>query len=89
MVLDSPDTTMETELEKILRTIEKISFTVIGLFAAIFLINTVVNLGPGSYGRTLLDGISIYMIFGAVVILLWVSYNVFANSRPEPSVKKK
>lgn len=80
---------MEGDLERILRTVEHISFSAIALFAAVFLINTAMNLGPGTYARSLLNGISIYMILGAVILLLWVAFNVFSFSRPSEGRKKK
>lgn len=76
---------VKTDLEKILKTVERISFSVIGLMAAFFLLNTVVNLGPGTYGRELLNGVSIYLTIGSFFILLWVLYNVIKYSGPEHS----
>lgn len=78
---------VESNLEKILKTVERISFSIIGLLTALFLLNTVLNLGPGTYGRTLLQGLSVFLAIGAVILFLWVAYNVFTYSRPE--VKKK
>lgn len=79
---------MEGDIDKILKSVERIAFSAIGLVASIYLISVVVDLGPGTYGRTLLDGISIYLLFGAVVLMLWVAYNVFSLSRPEGNRKK-
>ena len=78
---------MDNILEKVLKSVERISFTIVGLIAAIYLLNTVLLLGTGNYGRILLEGLSVFFVIGAVILLLWVAYNVFTYSRPETGKK--
>ncbi len=72
---------MDSNLDKILKTVEKISFSVIGLLVSALLFHTVETLGVNSYGMTLLNGISVYLVVGGVIILLWVTYNIFSINR--------
>lgn len=78
---------MESDLDKILKTIERISFSIIGLIAAISLLEVVLSLDTGIY-RTLLEGLSVYFIVGAIILFIWVAYNVFTFSRPDSTRKK-
>lgn len=72
---------MDEYYEKLLSMVERIAFSVIGLVLAIYLLNFVASLGPGTYGSTLLDGISVYLVLGSVILILWVAYNVFNLGR--------
>lgn len=79
---------MTDNLEMILKTVERIAFTVIGLAAAIYVLGLVIALGPTSYGARLLNGISIFLVIGAIILLLWVAYNVFSLSKPNGQRKR-
>lgn len=72
---------MNSNIEKILKTVEKISFSAIGLLASALLFHTVVILGPNSYGMELLNGISIYLLAGGIIILIPVVYNIFSVNK--------
>lgn len=72
----------------VLKTTERIAFTIIGLATAIYVLNLVISLGADSYGGRLLNGISIFLVFGAIILLLWVAYNVFSLSKPNGQRKK-
>lgn len=66
---------MEDSLGRILKSVEKIAFTVIGLIVAFYLINTAISVSPSGYGRTLLEGLSVFYVIGGTILLLWVVYN--------------
>lgn len=79
---------MNEEIERILSLVERISFTVIALVVAIYLLNTVLALGQGSYGMALLNGISVIYVAGATILLLWVVANALSIATPRKGDKK-
>lgn len=72
----------DDRFERTLKLAERISFNVIALVVAIYLLNTVVELGQGSYGMSLLNGISVFYVVGATVLLLWVAANAIRTVTP-------
>ena len=63
--------------ENLIASIERIAYTVIALVLALYLLNVVLSLGAGSYGLSLLNGISVFMVVGSIVLMLFVAYSVF------------
>lgn len=68
-------------MDRILSTVERITFNVILLAAALFMLNLVVSLAPDTWGRTLVSGISIFLVIGALVLIIWVFSNAISASR--------
>lgn len=63
---------MNESLDRILVTVERIAFTAIALYAAIFLITFGVSTDPSGYGRTLMGGLTVIFILAGVFLLVWV-----------------
>lgn len=82
---------MNDSLDKILKTVENIAFTSIGFLVAIYLINVAATMSPPSYGKTLLEGLSVFYVIAGTILLLWVVYNVINIVRIErlPPRKRK
>lgn len=67
--------TLNESLDKVLKTVERISFTVIAFAVAVYLISTAAYISPSGYGKTLLEGVSVYFVVGGIILLIWVVYN--------------
>lgn len=62
----------------VLQMVERLAYTVIALVLAIYLLNLVLAIGQNSYGSYLLNGISVFLVIGSIILILTVAYNVFA-----------
>lgn len=74
---------MNDSLDKVLKTVERISFTIIAFVVAAYLISTASNITPEGYGRTLLEGLSVFFVIGGIILLIWVVYNSINYGHPE------
>lgn len=70
---------MKDSLDKILSTVERISFTLIALYVAIFLINFSMKVNPGGYGESLLSALSILFALSGMFLLFLVVVNFLTS----------
>lgn len=70
---------MGDSLDKILATVERISFTLIAIYVALYLINLSLTVSPQGYSQTLLGGLTVIFALGGLFLLFIVVAN-FLNS---------
>lgn len=63
---------MPENLDRILATVEKIAFTAIAVYVAIFLMSFGASHDSLGYGKELLGGLTIILILAGAFLLVWV-----------------
>ena len=66
---------MDDSLGRILSTVERITFSLIALYIAVFLINFSVKVAPQGYGEQLLSGLSVIFAIGGIFLFFLVVVN--------------
>lgn len=79
---------MEDSLEKILATVERIAFTLIALYVAIFLLNFSISLTPSGYSQSILSAFAVIFALAGIFLLFLVVVNFLSSGLPREKKKR-
>lgn len=68
---------MDSSKENLVSVVERMGYTVIAMVLAIYLLNLVISIGYDTYGQSLLNGVSVFLVIGSIILILSVAYNIF------------
>lgn len=72
----------DNSIDKILATVERIAFTIIALYVAIFLLNFSITVNPIGYGQSLIGALAVLFALGGTFLLFLVVVNFLTSGLP-------